>query len=143
MWPTSIAHDPSASREMYETDRRSACRYPIILPLRYTLIRGEHAAELGRGTTLNISSRGVLFEAQDRLPDQSEIELAVRWPVLLQGSCALQLIIRGRVVRIRNNAIAILTKFREFRTAGSENTANMRLMAPSIRSGVHRRPHVP
>jgi len=134
MWVGSIAHGTSAPSERYETDRRSSCRYPINLPLRYTVIQAERATLVGSGTTLNISSRSVLFAAQDELPGGSEIELSVYWPVRLQDSCALQLVMRGPVVRTCDNAIAIIANFREFRTAGSRAATDLRALSIRYRA---------
>ena len=88
------------------------------LRFQYKLIRDGRVERLLSGTTVNISSRGVLFDADDRLPTRSAIELALHWPVLLQGSCGLKLVMRGRVVRANNKAIAMIAEFREFRTTG-------------------------
>ena len=119
MWPSSMTHGAPAPPEVYEIDRRAFCRYPIHLPLRYTVTRGQRGVPAGRGTTVNISSRSVLFAVQDWTPCGNEIELSVYWPFRLQNSCGLQLVMRGPVVRTCDNAIVILAKFREFRTAGS------------------------
>ena len=119
MSPTSISPDVVGLFETPGgTDRRSDRRYPIVLRLQYKLIRDGRVERLGSGTTVNISSRGVLFDANDRLPTRSAIELALHWPVLLQGSCGLKLVMRGRVVRANNKAIAMFEEFREFRTTG-------------------------
>jgi hypothetical protein len=124
MSPTSISPSVVAPLETPGgTDRRSDCRYPIVLRLQYKLIRNGRVERLGSGTTINISSHGVLFDADDRLPTRSAIELAIEWPMLLQGSCGLKLIMRGRVVRASHKAVAIFADFREFRTAGRPGTA--------------------
>jgi hypothetical protein len=101
-------------------DQRSRGRYPIILELQYKLLRGGRVARTGSGRTLNISSGGVLFKTDDLLPERGAVELAMKWPFLLEGSCGLKLVMRGRIVRCDSNAraTAVRAESHEFRTAG-------------------------
>lgn len=100
------------------SDRRTKRRYPINLEVHYKLLKHRRVERLGAGRTLNISSGGVLFEADGLLPGSGPIELALNWPFLLHGSCNLKLVMRGRIVRTNERAIAIRAEFHEFRTAG-------------------------
>lgn len=100
------------------SDRRAKHRYPINLDVQYKLLKHRRVERLGSGRTLNISSGGVLFEADGLLPANGPIELALHWPFLLHGSCNLKLVMRGRIVRMDDKAIAIKAEFHEFRTAG-------------------------
>jgi hypothetical protein len=77
---------------------------------------------LGLGKTLNVSSGGVLFEANESLPAGSSIELLMQWPFLLEGVCPLKLVIHGSVVRSDNKGVAVRTKQHEFRTAGARSS---------------------
>lgn len=99
-------------------DRRIKRRYPIHLEVQYKLLKHRRVERLGSGRTLNISSGGVLFEADGLLPTSGPIELALNWPFLLHGACNLKLVMRGRIVRSDDKAIAIKAEFHEFRTAG-------------------------
>jgi c-di-GMP-binding flagellar brake protein YcgR len=103
------------------SDRRTKRRYPIHLDVQYKLLKHRRAEHLGSGRTLNISSGGVLFEADGLMPTSGPIELALNWPFLLHGSCNLKLVMRGRIVRTSNKAIAIKAEFHEFRTAGARS----------------------
>jgi hypothetical protein len=102
------------------TDQRARDRYPISLELQYKLLRGGRVEQVGTGITLNISSGGVLFETDDRLPQRGLVEVAMQWPYLLQGVCGLKLVMRGHIVRSGGNLreTALRAEFREFRTAG-------------------------
>jgi len=100
------------------SDRRTKRRYPIHLEVQYKLLKHRRVERLGAGRTLNISSGGVLFEADGLLPSNGPIEIALNWPFLLHGSCNLKLVMRGRIVRTNDKAIAIRAEFHEFRTAG-------------------------
>ena len=101
-------------------DQRSKGRYPIALDLQYKVLRGGRVERAGVGRTVNISSGGVLFETDDLLPSRGSVELAMKWPFLLQGVCGLKLVMRGRIVRSASNgkATAVRADFHEFRTAG-------------------------
>jgi len=101
------------------SDRRTKRRYPINLEVQYKLMKHRRVERLGAGRTLNISSGGVLFEADGHLPSTGPIELALNWPFLLHGSCNLKLVMRGRIVRTSDRAIAIRAEFHEFRTSGA------------------------
>jgi len=113
------------------TERRSKRRYPIHLEVQYKLLKHRRVERLGGGRTLNISSGGVLFEADGLLNTTGPIELALSWPFLLHGSCNLKLVIRGRIVRTNNRAIAIRAEFHEFRTAGAHNQFAEVMEAPA------------
>ena len=89
------------------SERRFKRRYPIALEVQYKLMKHRRVEKLGCGRTLNISSGGVLFEADGLLPANGPIELALNWPFLLHGSCSLKLVIRGRIVRSTEKATAI------------------------------------
>jgi hypothetical protein len=102
----------------HTTERRANRRYPVALRLQYKLIAKGRIQRIGFGWTINISSRGVLFESEDAMPTNGRIELVLNWPVLLQGVCALKLIMRGRILRTQVKTVALKTEFREFRTAG-------------------------
>jgi len=118
MSPTSLLMDITAMPEAANRDRRSRSRYPVNLQLQYKLLKKDQVHRLGFGRTLNISSDGVLFEVDDELPEKGKIELALNWPFLLQGSCALKLVMRGRIVRRDRKTIAVRADSHEFRTAG-------------------------
>jgi hypothetical protein len=115
----SVAPIAAVPVNVHTLERRSRQRFPLALELEYRLL-GDNEFH-GSGQTRNISSRGVLFEVADWRPWQPFsgcIELMVSWPCLLNGVCALKLIMKGRVVRSDGRGIAIESKQHEFRTAG-------------------------
>jgi hypothetical protein len=83
-------------------ERRQAKRYDLRLPLIY-----KAGLITESGTTLNISTAGLLFRAGQDLRSCSVIELRIAWPVLLDGVIDLQLCVRGRVVRESGDLIAV------------------------------------
>ena len=120
MHATSATLHPVAPAETHAGDQRLNGRYPITLELQYKLLNKGRVEHLGVGRTLNISSGGVLFQADGILPPTGPIELALTWPFLLEGICNLKLVMRGRVVRCDagSRAIAVKAEYHEFHTAG-------------------------
>jgi hypothetical protein len=98
-------------------EMRNQRRYPIELGVQYKWSRGGRPEEAGSGTTLNISSGGVLFQSAESVPPDSRIEITLNWPFSLEG-CALKLVLRGRVVRSNRHTTAVRVQQYEFRTAG-------------------------
>ena len=99
------------------TEHRSHQRYPIKLDVEYRILK-KGRVERGFGRTLNISSSGVFFETKSTVPSNGPIEVLLNWPFLLEGTCPLKLVMRGRIVRIDAKGVAIKFKHHEFRTAG-------------------------
>lgn len=95
-------------------DRRWTVRYPLAARLGYTLPnRGEIS---GYGTTVNVSSHGVLFQGDRTLLPGISIEFWIEWPVLLDAHVGLRLHGVGRIVRVDGTHMAVETSRYEFRT---------------------------
>jgi hypothetical protein len=99
-------------------DPRRHRRYPVSLNVTYKLFRNGKIARLGSGQTLDVSSGGACFECVDPFPSDGSIELTINWPCLLEGVCPLKLVMRGRIVRVDGQRIAVEAEHHEFRTAG-------------------------
>ena len=100
-------------------DRRADRRYDISLDLRWKVIRRRRVLDTGTGTTLDLSSGGILFETDRQLPTGLNVELSISWPVLLHNVAPLQLVVTGRIVRAAGRRTAIRMTQHEFRTAKS------------------------
>src|SRR5579872_87542 len=98
-------------------------RYPIALAVQYKWNLEKSKAQIGFGTTINISRGGVLFRSSEMPPVRSPIELALSWPVSLDD-CALKLVMRGRVVRTVSETTAVRIVHYEFRTAGARRRSS-------------------
>ena len=72
----------------------------------------------GSGTTLNISSRGILFTTAEKLPVGSRVDLSINWPVCLEDTCPLQLVVTGHVVRAESKQAVVRIDHYEFKTRG-------------------------
>jgi hypothetical protein len=98
------------------SDRRASERFPIARDLRYRVLNKRGNDEAGEGTTLNMSSSGLLFTAKEMLLPGRRVEVAVSWPAQLNSKCALKFVARGRVVRFDDGQVAIEIQQHEFRT---------------------------
>ena len=97
-------------------DRRSKQRFSIDFPLSYKIVRNGLLLGTGTGTTIDMSSGGIAFAADETFKIGAYVELSVSWPVLLNGDCPMKLVVGGRVVRSDGRATAIRVEHHEFRT---------------------------
>ena len=98
--------------------RRIKRRFRIEQDVRYKMLYGQRVAETGSGKTTNISSGGVCFTTDNMLSIGIPVELSMNWPVLLNQSCPLKLMIYGCVVRSSDEGSAVAIERYEFRTQG-------------------------
>ena len=73
-----------------------AQRFAVELPVKY---RESGAANWRRGATLNMSTSGVLFRAEEPLPPRTRIEMELTLPAALPDSPRAEIKVRGTVVR--------------------------------------------
>lgn len=97
-------------------ERRRTSRFPVREDVRYRIVQSKAQKVSGSGTTLNIGSNGILFTTEDRLPLGRMVELSVNWPARLDGTCALQFVATGRVVRSEQTRAAVRIERYEFKT---------------------------
>jgi len=97
-------------------DRRGNSRFPVREEVRYRVLNAKSLNVTGVGRTLNISSGGILFTTEERLPMGKLVEVAVNWPARLGGSCALKFVVVGRVVRAEDDKAAVRIERYEFKT---------------------------
>jgi len=98
-------------------ERRGGDRYRLELELQYRLFHGSRVIDAGTGRTYNLSRDGVFFETGRMLEAGAPVELSIRWPVLLMGTCPVKLVISGSVARSDERGTAVKTSRYEFRTA--------------------------
>jgi hypothetical protein len=101
------------------TDRRETSRFPVREEVRYRVLHARGLRTSGVGKTLDIGSGGILFTTEERLPIGRLVEVAVNWPVRLDGACPLQFVAVGKVVRSEANKAAVRITRYEFKTRGS------------------------
>lgn len=103
-------------------ERRGTGRFPLREDVRYKIIQSKADKISGCGVTLNIGSGGILFSTEERLPVGRTVELSVNWPARLDGTCPLQFVATGRIVRAEANRAAARIERYEFRTRGGAKT---------------------
>jgi c-di-GMP-binding flagellar brake protein YcgR len=113
-----------------QRERRTKRRFEIAQELRYKMLYGQRIAETGSGKTLNISSGGVWFAVENMLTVGMPIELQMSWPVLLNDSCPMKLMIYGCVVRSNEQGAAVAIERYEFRTQGARTFQQPAIPAP-------------
>ena len=101
-----------------ERERRMKRRFTIEQDVRYKMLYGQRIAETGVGKTSNISSGGVWFTTESMLTTGMPVEVSMNWPVLLNDSCPMKLMIYGCVVRSNEKGAAVAIERYEFRTQG-------------------------
>jgi hypothetical protein len=97
-------------------DRRAKHRFAIERELRFKVLDSERIRTTGTGNTIDISSGGVAFETVTKLVPGTLVELSISWPVLLDETCLMRLVVLGRVVRTLRQIVACTVDKYEFRT---------------------------
>lgn len=103
-------------KEAPEHDRRSKHRFAIQRELHFKVIEPQRVVSTGSGRTKDMSSVGVAFEAAGKFKRGALVQLSISWPVLLDETCLMQLMIVGRVVRTGKQDVACTIDRYEFRT---------------------------
>lgn len=101
---------------MKSIERRQKSRFPIIRELRYKLLDDVRVTAYGTGETVDMGSGGISFSTRQRLKEGCFVELSISWPVLLEDSCPVRLVVYGRVLRSSHAHAACTVDKYEFRT---------------------------
>jgi hypothetical protein len=116
-----------------DRERRTKRRFQIEQEVKYKMLYGQRIAETGTGRTMNISSGGVWFSTESMLTSGMPVELSMSWPVLLNDSCPMKLMIYGCVVRSNERGAAVAIERYEFRTQGSRAFQTMNNVGAEMR----------
>src|ERR1039457_5211815 len=107
----ATAHD-SHDKIGRTADRRETSRFPVREEVRDRVLHAKGSPASGVGKTLDIGSGGILFTTEDRLPMGRLVEVAVNWPVRLDGACPLRFVAVGKVVRSEaTQAVVQITRY--------------------------------
>ena len=101
-----------------DREGRAATRFPLALPLRYSIMRRSKNVETGLGQTIDVSSAGLRFTADRPLAPGLRVTLFIDWPVLLDDSVKLQMVMSGTVVRSHRTETALQIYRHNFTTRG-------------------------
>jgi hypothetical protein len=97
-------------------ERRAKYRFRIERELRYKLTTDGVVVASGSGQTLDICSGGVAFSSTQALNPGAFVELSISWPMLLDETCPMRLVVFGRILRCTGStAVCSIDKY-EFRT---------------------------
>lgn len=100
-------------------DRRENNRFSFSEEVRYRVRESKAIQFTGAGKTVDISSGGILFTTSGPLPLGRLVEISINWPARLEGTCPLQLVATGRIVRADAAKAAMRIERYEFRTRSS------------------------
>jgi c-di-GMP-binding flagellar brake protein YcgR len=99
-----------------DPDRRASVRFPLALDVSYSVLHRRRPGETGSGQLIDLSSSGLRFTAESALKPGLKIDVAIKWPVLLDNRVQLQLMISGVVVWSRDSEAALRILRHDFRT---------------------------
>ena len=99
-------------------ERRNGNRFPLGMGLQYTVLSSPAPRITGEGRVVDVSRSGVRFTADRAMVSGMNIELAIQWPVLLDGDVQMQLVLSGNIVWADGNEAAMEIVRHEFRTRG-------------------------
>jgi len=104
------------TRNREQNERRSKFRFGIQRDVRYKVLEDGALIASGTGQTVNIGSGGIAFFAEHQLKPGAFVEVSISWPVLLDQTCPMRLIVFGRVLRSAGKKNVCSVDKHEFRT---------------------------
>jgi CheY-like chemotaxis protein len=114
-----------------EAERRINARFDCHLAVSYQSLEKPFISGQGTSETLNISSKGVLFRANEALEPGQLIQVSVDWPARLENQVPLKLVAEGRIVRNVKGVAAMTIEKYEFRTRRTPAPASIQKPAAS------------
>jgi len=94
--------------------------YPIHLMFQYRAYAEGRLVQTGVGETIEISSRALRLRIPQELPAKAEeLDLAIAWPVPLDGITPLQWTVKAKPAWRAPGWIFVCISSHEFRTAGA------------------------
>jgi len=97
-------------------DQRASHRYALQLHLFYRVfLKTGWVGLSGTGTTVNLSTGGMLFRCSAVLIPGMTIEALIKWPVLAESAHQMQLVARGKIARSSEQGTAVKILYLELR----------------------------
>ena len=81
-------------------------------------MKGKKSTRCEAGATSNVASGGVLFETKEPVEIGSRVELTIAWPVAIEETFPLNLVLLGTVVRTDEGTAAVKVARYAFQTKG-------------------------
>ncbi len=98
-------------------------QYPFEAHLEYKTIHRRKVLETGRGITVYISTKEIVFKAARPLPAGLEIEVYIDWPARLDNVIALRLYAHGETQEMRNDCVVVKILRCDFRIAPKSHSS--------------------
>jgi hypothetical protein len=117
-------------------ERRAHARFNLALEMSYSVLDGGRRGETSASQTIDLSSSGLRFASVEPLPVGLRLQVAIDWPVRLDGRTALQLIATGAVVRSSGAEAVLKLESHTFKTRG----AGRKLVSILVNSAMHQSP---
>jgi len=95
--------------------------FPIQQDVYYQARKRGGTAPIATGRTIYMSSHEVAFTTEGPLNIGDKIEMTVNWPVLINRTCRMKLVISGRVIKNELNTAAVKIERHEFRTRSANS----------------------
>jgi hypothetical protein len=121
-------------KHRYDEATSSDRWYPLQAEMNYCMVHRREVRR-GRGTTLAMSSSGVVFKSKDTIPTDFNIEVWLDWPVPLDKAIARSLYIHGRTVRSEDGQTTIRIVGYQFCTSNSKGQNRSVVSAKAPLSG--------
>jgi hypothetical protein len=93
-------------------------RFPLSLQLRYKAVSRDMAL-FGVGRTNLMSSTELIFTSEQSIEPGMTAEISIAWPVLLDNSVRLQLILEGAIVRSEGRIAQVRIAKYYYKTRGA------------------------
>jgi DNA-binding NarL/FixJ family response regulator len=97
-------------------DRRFQARFARRLAISYQTLEPPMLSGQVTSETVNIGSKGLLFESDEPFQVGQLVKVSLDWPVRLENQVPLKLVATGRIVRNVNGQTAMTIGKYEFRT---------------------------
>jgi hypothetical protein len=97
---------------------RGNARYPLRLKLAFSAVTPPLCS--GDGETLNISSKGLLFTANESFAIGLRLQVSLDWPARLDNRISLRLVASGQILRSGDGQAAMKIEKYQFRIRGIE-----------------------
>ena len=101
---------PVTRHDKLNPDRRAHRRYPVSVNVNYTVVLPGGRVQTGSGVTLNLSEKGILFQAETVVPAKARIEFSIPWPMGSEDEVQLELHGRGETTRVDGERVAVRVK---------------------------------
>jgi hypothetical protein len=96
-----------------DRERRSNARYPLRLKLTFSAVTPPLCS--GDGETLHISSKELLFTANESFTIGQSLRVSMDWPARLDNRISLRLVVSGQILRSGGGQAALKIEKYQFR----------------------------